>query len=172
MLCHSRPYHTNRPLFPFGLRPSVPPQHLPPLLKQAEAQSATDARGGQTCQKHSLAPRNVFPTRLFCSLRKSHSHALDERWLSKIGCNRVLICRHISSLNIPNFKVSVVLDAICPHSPNIYPVYHPITTQYIRDCTICFRWVWSWPISRSTCPQLSRTQPQDNSVSYKRFVTT
>ena len=47
----------------------------------------------------------------------------------------------MSSLNIPNFKVSVVLDDICPHSPNIHPVYQGLQQLFqvsvvLADITI------------------------------------
>ena len=65
------PYRTQRPLFPLG--DSVWRNAFLLCWEGTEAQSWTDCRGGQTCAKHSLAPRDVFATRLVRSLRKSHS---------------------------------------------------------------------------------------------------
>ena len=60
------------------------------------------------------------------------------------------------------FQVSVVLAI--DHG-NGYP--HLIFPIFIIHPNL--RWVWSWPISPLTCPQLSRTQAQGNSVLYKRW---
>ena len=65
------PYRTQRPLFPLG--DSVWRNAFLLCWEGTLAQSWTDCRGGQTCAKHSLAPRDVFATRLVRSLRKSHS---------------------------------------------------------------------------------------------------
>ena len=65
------PYRTQRPLFPLG--DSVWRNAFLLCWEGTGPQSWTDCRGGQTCAKHSLAPRDVFATRLVRSLRKSHS---------------------------------------------------------------------------------------------------
>ena len=65
------PYRTQRPLFPLG--DFVWRNAFLLCWEGTEAQSWTDCRGGQTCAKHSLAPRDVFATCLVRSLRKSHS---------------------------------------------------------------------------------------------------
>ena len=77
-----RPYHTRVHCFIFGrlVQPSIAAWHSTFLLCSHKQKLSRRPTAGEDrrVKKHSLAPRNVLPNTLFCSLRKSHSHASDE----------------------------------------------------------------------------------------------
>ena len=101
VLWHRRPYHTRVHCFIFGrlVQPSIAAWHSTFLLsssKQKLSRRPTDGEDRRV-KKHSLAPCNVLPNTLFCSLRKSHSHSSDEMSLFEIGCNRTLTIQESSA---------------------------------------------------------------------------